>query len=494
MSIMDKIRSGVKSWLRIQEAPNTTISIQEVMNFESNAIKNMIWYRGDSNELNQLYQQMSDNINMFWGAKSTKGMELHKLHTGVPGIMVDILSNLIMADLNNITTQDDDLDKLWNSIATDNSIDDLLEEAISNTLAIGDGAFKISYDTAISQYPIIEFVPGNEIDFIRKRGRISDIIFKTSYTANNKEYVLEEKYGYGYITYKLYHNGHETPLAVVPELANLQDTTWPDKSLMLAVPVRFFKSLKYKGRGKSIYDGKIDNFDALDEAWSQWMDALRKNRTNRYIPSSLIPRDPNTGALLKPNAFDNSFIEIESSMSEGAHNKIETSTGTIPHDSYLSTYVTALDLCLQGIISPSTMGIDTKKLDNAEAQREKEKTTLYTRNKIVDKLQKIIPQLVITTLKCVDTYNKRTSQEYKVTVEFGEYANPSFESQVETIGKAKQQGIMSIDAAVEELYGDTKDDEWKKEEVIRIKSEQGIEVVDIQDPEEMLLEDGDLIE
>ena len=41
---------------------------------------------------------------------------------------------------------------------------------------------------------------------------------------------------------------------------------------------------------------------------------------------------------------------------------------SIPHDSYLASYVTALDLCLQGVISPSTLGIDVKKLDNAEAQ------------------------------------------------------------------------------------------------------------------------------
>ena len=57
---------------------------------------------------------------------------------------------------------------------------------------------------------------------------------------------------------------------------------------------------------------------------------------------------------------------------------------------------------------------------------------------------------------------------------FGEYANPSFESQVETVAKAKTGGIMSIEASVDELYGDSKDDEWKKEEVARLKAEQGI--------------------
>ena len=38
--------------------------------------------------------------------------------------------------------------------------------------------------------------------------------------------------------------------------------------------------------------------------------------------------------------------------------------------------------------------------------------------------------------------------------------------------------IMSIEASVEELYGDTKDEEWKAEEVARLKTEQGIAVVE----------------
>ena len=37
---------------------------------------------------------------------------------------------------------------------------------------------------------------------------------------------------------------------------------------------------------------------------------------------------------------------------------------------------------------------------------------------------------------------------------------------------------MSIESIVEELYGDSKTDEWKAEEVKRIKEEQGIAEVE----------------
>lgn len=68
--------------------------------------------------------------------------------------------------------------------------------------------------------------------------------------------------------------------------------------------------------------------------------------------------------------------------------------------------------------------------------------------------------------------------DLEVTLKFGEYANPSFESQVETVGKARQSGIMSIEAGIDELYGDSKDDDRKAEEAKRIKEEMGIAVAE----------------
>ena len=76
--------------------------------------------------------------------------------------------------------------------------------------------------------------------------------------------------------------------------------------------------------------------------------------------------------------------------------------------------------------------------------------------------------------KVINIMNNTALEDTEAQVCFGEYANPSFESQVETVGKAKAQGVMSIESVVEELYGDSKTDEWKAEEVKRIKNEQGI--------------------
>lgn len=474
-NMAEKVRNRIKSFLQIDKAQPNAIIIQETLDYKGNAAKNRIWYRGDGNELSQLYKSMigDDDKTRFWAAVPTKGREIRKIHTGIPNIIVDILVSIVVADMNDIQV-DDAKQKTWELIAEDNKFNELVADALTDTLVIGDGAFKLSIDTNISEYPIIEFVSGENIDIVYDRGRIREVVFKTAYNVAYHNYTLEETYGYGYIKTALYEGDKEVPLTAIKQTENLAADVTFDESFMMAVPFKVFKSNKWKGRGRSILDCKTDNFDSLDEAWSQWMDALRKGRSKEYIPVTMCPRNPETGELLKPNAFDNSFIQLEAMMDENSKNNVDLIQPNIPHESYLATYITALDLCLQGVISPSTLGIDTKKLDNADAQREKEKATLYTRNKIVEAMQNTFPTLVNYTLKAHDTLTKQPVQDTEVAIPFGEYANPSFESQVETVAKAKTGGIMSIEASVEELYGDSKEQKWKDEEVARLKEEQGI--------------------
>ena len=217
--------------------------------------------------------------------------------------------------------------------------------------------------------------------------------------------------------------------------------------------------------------------------------AVRKGQIKEYIPDCFVPRDPKTGMVLRANDFDNAFI-VGTDAGENAKNTIMSTQGEIQYEALLSSYITALDQCLQGLISPSTLGIDTKKLDNAEAQREKEKTTLYKRNQIVGVLEEALKDIVDISFKVTDNMNDIAPTDTKATITFGGYANPSFEAQVETIGKASTSSIMSVEAQVEELWGDTKEEKWKQEEVKRIKYEKGIEVME----EPAINQDVDLIE
>ena len=472
----ESIKKTVRSWLNVVPANPYSFQINELMDFEAHAIRNRIWYRGDGNELEQFYQQNQEHADKykFWACRSTPGMDMRKIHTGLPGLIVRTLVSVVLPDMEDFEFESTKQEKLWEEIAKDSAFFRKMESALKEVLYIGDGAFKVTIDTTISEHPILEWYPGDRVEYVRKRDRIQEVVFKTPYRENGRTYVLNERYGYGYVLNELYLENKQVPLGVLTVTQNLQDILF-DENTILAVPLMIYESSKYEGRGGSIFDGKLDSYDSLDETWSQWMDALRSGRAKTYIPECLVPHDPSTGQLVKPNPFDNRYFAADGDMREGQKNQVVTDQPAIPHESYLASYITALDLCLQGVISPSTLGIDTKKLDNAEAQREKEKTTLYTRNAIVEALQETLPEVVAVCINADNILHKQAVEEVKVNIPFGEYANPSFESQVETVTKAKQGGIMSIERCVEELYGKTLDEKCKEEEIARLKAEQGIQ-------------------
>lgn len=472
MWLGDKLREMVKSWLNIRPAQGQAFVINENMDYQASCIRNQIWYRGDSHELSEFYGQLHYATDTFWGSTQTADIRIKKSHTGLPKLIIKTLVNTVVTDYSG----DDASDDYWKEVKKENKFDTkMLKKIVIDTLVFGDGAIKINYDPSISNIAILEWVDGSKVDFKYKRGRLTDIIFKSYHEQNNKVYLLEEDYGYGYITYKLYDNDKEVKLNTVEELKDLKDIKF-DKETIWAISIMFNESSKFAGRGESIFDGKYDSFDSIDEITSQWLEAVRSGRAVKYIPEDLLPKDAETGEVLMPNPFDNKFIKTQTSMNENTQNKIDVEQPEIPTDQYLQSYITFLDLCLQGIISPSTLGIDNKKLDNAEAQREKEKTTLYTRGMIIETLSEFIPAVINTVLKANAQMQKESilPEDKDVSVKFGEYANPSFEAQIETISKGKTGGIMSIEASVEELYGDSKTEEWKQEEIQRLKAEQGI--------------------
>ena len=101
---------------------------------------------------------------------------------------------------------------------------------------------------------------------------------------------------------------------------------------------------------------------------------------------------------------------------------------------------------------------------------------LHTRQKLIDALTDALCELIQTVFKVLDTMERRAPKEVKVEVTFGEYANPSFEAVVETLSNPNTP--MSIEAKVDELWGDGKDEDWKKAEVQRIYQEQGLAAVE----------------
>ena len=275
---MGVIKDMIKNWLEIKDNEGNQITIDKTTNFESQAFINNIWYRGDASELDQLYKQFDDGLanKHFWSSQPSKSMSIRKIHTGLPAMIIDTIADISTEDLSNI--QVTKRQEEWEKMDKEIKIKEILNEAVKGALVSGDGAFKLSVDTEISEYPILEFYDGERVDFEYERGRIKAIIFKTKKIINKKNYTLLERYDVNGITFSLIDNeGKKRDIKDFPELSKYEDVE-NTKKFIMAVPFIIYKSKKFKGRGKSYFDNKLDNFDAFDEIWSQWMLAVRKGQ------------------------------------------------------------------------------------------------------------------------------------------------------------------------------------------------------------------------
>lgn len=472
----EKIRKMVLNWLNVIPASNQSITLMESTAFDTEVIRARLWYRGDADELYQFYKQLNkygDKTKFWESVPQNINDPMRKIHSGLPAVIADTLAYIVKSDLDVV-----DVDRTeWEEISEKIDFENLVGKAVVDALVDGDGAFKISVDTDLSPYPIVEFVGADRVEYEQSRGITTAVIFKTVYAKNHKRYVLYERYGKGFIESKLYSdNGSDVPLNTVEQLEGIKPLVEFNGDYIMAVPIKFYDNKKHTGRGKSIFDGgKSDCFDALDEVVSQWWDALRAGRVKQYIPESMIPRNPQNGTLGAPNKFGNSYITTDFPEVEGATPKIEVVQPDIKYEAFVSSYTNALLMCLQGLVSPATLGIDVGKMSSADAQREKKDVTGNTRNTITGVLEKALPKLIEAILYTYDNMNGKASQDCKeIIVSFGEYGAPDFDSRVETVGKASTYGIMSVETQVDELWGSSKDDEWKAEEVNRIKTEKGL--------------------
>src|SRR5690554_6629958 len=138
MGLKEVIKGMVAKLLNIVPATDNQISIKEPLSHPGTVLRNRIWYRGDPSELDQFFKQTAiDDVgrNRFWAAVPSADSSIRKFHSGLPGEIVDKLTDIVISDLDSIDLNDQEAQKLWDEIAKDNKFsDELLREAIKNTL------------------------------------------------------------------------------------------------------------------------------------------------------------------------------------------------------------------------------------------------------------------------------------------------------------------------------------------------------------------------
>ena len=174
-----------------------------------------------------------------------------------------------------------------------------------------------------------------------------------------------------------------------------------------------------------------------------------------------MERDRKTGLPIQPKVYDRKYSSFTGGKrDDGANNvsmPVVTTQPQLDFARYSSEAIAILMEIIDGIMSPATLGIDLSKKDNADAQREKEKVTIFTRNTIIRQEEKILKELFVQLLCAYElmTTGEITTFNYDLSIRFSEFADTSFENKLECLGDAYTNGLMTPEMFLEKLYNKT---------------------------------------
>ncbi|MCM1259636.1 MAG: hypothetical protein NC182_01670 [Prevotella sp.] len=484
-----------------------------------------IWNTGNSDLIRAFYikNPFSSNLNYFWQLALDKTI---KRHTGIPKLISNKMGTIIFGagfkpEVTVYKAEDGQISKDKNEEES-NKAQDVLNALFDKTKAkevfhltavkeswCGEGFIKFNYNLDLSQYPIIEASDLTQAEAIVERGVTTAIIFKTRYVTEQKEkYRYEEKYttdenGDALIVNTLYQilvdgKEKEVPLTTIPQTAELEEYyRFEGLKGMIAFhkpnkkPNNEFPGSVY---GASDYQGAIDSFDALDEAYSELVSEIRNNKTIRYMPTSMIPKDEDGNELAIDMAFITNYQLVGGSMDQNANNQmliqtIDDKTVSLI-EKYKNCLITAINLAG---LSPLALGITGLEAINAgeQSQKERNRVTLETRkDKINNYWKPFLSELTLQLLAFNNWLVKKAGAKQEgldveevnfdnadITFDFGEYVVEDETNVITRWATAKTSGLASVETCVKKLHPDWTDDQIL-DEVTKIKFENNMGMED----------------
>ena len=520
LNYIKKLVFGITPVKDLNESPNdkrfTYINDDEKLRIQQ-VRENMIWYVGDENELlnyytnQEIYGNYDDPIynrnrqKYFWGLSSME-CNIKRVHSGVPRAITDIIVSTV--GVPDISCNDKKINDRLRAIVDENNLNELFSSVqLPMTLVQGYGAYKINFDKSLSDLPIIQYYKSEDVDFIYKSNILVGIVYKDFYRYDKKDYILFEtrskRGGDSYIEYKLCEQAKnddltEVPLTTIPDCYGLEDRVIKNLNEVLGVPSKIIYDPQHEDYGSSIYQGKIALFDELDLNRSQNSQTTRVSTPVEYIPGDLLyGAKGNRNAILK-NSFNRQFVKLTGVSDGDGHNtnssEITTTQPVLNFDQYNENEIAIIKVILMGLISPSTLGLTAGSSDKegATSAKEKEKVTIMTRNKIINRTSKQLKKLLQLCLIVEDIMGKETElekgidddnkisvdkgdtngkksyefEDYKnIEVTFSEFADPSFESKIASLGPSWRDGEISTEKYVLILWGDKLSQEDREREV-----------------------------
>ena len=538
----DKFDKHFEKWLQ-----NNSLNVNALINFKGILDKDLFtkriqeyqtWSTGNSLLIRYFYQNsgLANGLSYFW---SLAPDNVIKKHTGIPMLASSAMANILIGGKFDINTKVYTIDEEGK---TTNTVNEAMSAAVKDQIDIlfqktemrnklhdqafidswcGHSFLKFNYDLSLSEYPIITVYDLTKARVVKDKGITTAIIFSSWYEWKNRKYRNDEIYttdnnGDATILNKLYQleQGQEieVELSKTPYTANLlPEFHFVGLKGMIAfekpnkLPNSEFPHSYY---GASDYQGATDSFDGMDEIFSEFCNETRSNKTIRYIPNSMVPRDTRGNADPQFMKFVTNYVKTENDQDQGANNTMSIQEINDKTDSLKSKFDKYLCLALNHFgLSPLAIGTTGLEAINASdnSQKERNRVTIETRkarltNYWIPYLKNMITQLVSFNNWLLKTAGAKQDavtpvdvdfDNLDITFDFGEYVVENPDSVYTRVASAKQSGIMSIEQAVKEIHPEWTDDQIT-EEVTKIKFENNIGVDDptLLQMDETLLDGG----
>lgn len=470
------------------------------------------WFSGDDAELLNFYAKNTainfhiepfywKNKRSYFWSESSKENDYKRTTSGLAPAIIWSIINIIGFPFWSENSEDEKggTGRLEEILEDDNFDEVFHEEMMPKTMSEGSGCLKISWDLQRWDHPTIDFVSAENVDFIRRGRHIVGVAFRDWYVDKQKRrymvaeirrIVLAQGEGEAEPTPHLIINtrafrateGDDCELTPIdgefrniPELRDVpQDVDVSNCRELLAVPCWFWKDPEGIMDGKPMLMEKVSLLDDLDQSLSQSSNADRATTVQRVYDTQFLDRDPETQLPIRPDKFNLKYTYTDSGPTADANGGIKN---TVPinviqpqvnFDQYTSEQMNIVTHILQGLVSPATMGIDVSRKDNADAQREKEKITVFTRNGMIRRLEKMLRSLARQVLVCDDYIHGRGmdwSLHKDIGVKFSEFADTSFESRAQTLVQMMGTNAISPKQYIKRLYLDTLTKDEIEEEI-----------------------------
>jgi hypothetical protein len=356
---------------------------------------------------------------------------------------------------------------------------------------LGHFAYKTAIDTDISKdYPIIEIVEPEYIEVIKKRDFVVGYIFKQRKTVGDRQYELRElweKEGTVTITYQLWDvTDKPVQMEWYKETEILKsfgmeesDEVVMDFDTLDMIPVLLKTNTGYNSWFLTSSFGEADTQgldkleDTLTEILSSLATEIRKARVRVLVAEDLIPHNENGAQVGEYERALKDYEVIRGDLND-AKNLIQYVQGDINAEKYLEVSKQYIANAInKAKLHPITVGITGLEsiVSSAESQVEREKTSIRTRELKLNGWREGFQHYFNGLLKSYDLMHSQEIGDYDITIDFGEYVNPSPENVVATIAAAIQGQVMDIRTALKEYYGDDKSDEEIEVIALNIKVE-----------------------